>query len=362
MSKHAFNILSIDGGGIRGIIPCTILRYIEDKTGLPAARLFNLLAGTSTGGIISLGLTMADKDGGNAYTADDMLKLYVEQGKYIFSRRPKDLLSWIGSALPIPKGLFDKDFDVAGFEKILAAKFDDHRLKDSLTDLLVTTYDPQDEKPFYFSSRLAKQRPEENFLLRDIARSTSAAPTYFKPALVNYEGKEKLALVDGGVFANNPSILAYSEGKELWKQRQYAADLQPPTHAPGAAKVFEAVVSPDDHDLPFFLLSIGCGHSITSIDYSTAADWRTTKWLKPLLTNVFMQSVSESTDYTMQHLLPTFEDGTPRYIRLNLQIPEANSQMDDASDENIQQLVAIANAYIASNKPKLNEICALLMK
>jgi hypothetical protein len=126
------------------------------------------------------------------------------------------------------------------------------------------------------------------------------------------------------------------------------------------AKTFDAYVTPDDHDLPFFMLSIGCGHAPAKIDLSDAEDWRMANWIKPLLTSVFMQSVAESTDYTMKHLLPPFEDKTLRYIRLDLEIPEANSQMDDVSEENIKALCKIADQFVKENQKKLDDICNLL--
>jgi len=360
MSKHQFKILSLDGGGIKGIIPCTILKYIEKKTGQPVSGLFNVLAGTSTGGIIALGLTRQNEDGGNIYSADDMLELYVKHGKHIFSKRSNDFKSWVGSI--IQKGLFDKSFDVEKFEKILLEKFADSRLKDSLTDVLITTYAPEQEKPFYFSSRLAKEDDKENILLREIARSTSAAPTYFKPSKVAYDSDKKLAFVDGGVFANNPSILAYSEAKEIWKKKNKVKTVSVPHGMDSTAKTFNAVVSADDNDLPFFMLSIGCGHHSTKIDFSDADDWRTKDWIEPLLSNVFMQSVAESTDYTMKHLLPPFEDGAVRYVRLDLPIPEENSEMDNASDDNIKALCGIADTYVDQHKAVLDEICAIILK
>ncbi len=360
MSKHQFKILSLDGGGIKGIIPCTILRYIEETTGQSISSLFHVIGGTSTGGIIALGLSKPKDNGRNAYSAADMLKLYVEHGKHIFSRRKNDLLSWMGSI--IEKGIFDKIFDIEQFENLLKEQFGESRLKDSLTDVLVTTYEPQKEKPFLFSSRLAKVNPEEDYLLREIARSTSAAPTFFKPAKVEYENKQ-MAFVDGGVFANNPSILAYSEAKALWKQKTKTTTVPIPDKLDRNSKTFEAVVTPDDLDLPFFMLSIGCGHCPAKIDLSDAGDWRTKDWIKPLLSSVFMQSVSESTDYTMQYLMPPFEDGTLRYIRLKeIELSPENSEMDNASDDNIKELCAIADEYVEENKKELDKICDLLMK
>lgn len=359
MSKHKLKILSVDGGGIKGIIPCTILSYIEKKTQTRIGRLFHVIAGTSTGGIIALGLTKADEDGGFAYSANDMLDLYVKHGKDIFARRPGDLKSWLGSI--VEKGLFDKTFDVKKFEEILKTKFGEARLRDSLTNILVTTYSPVEEKPFYFSSRLAKTDDKENILLREIARSTSAAPTYFKPAKV-FDGKKNQAFVDGGVFANNPSLLAYSEAKEIWKKQNKQITVRVPAGVSANTKTFEAVVEPDDNDLPFFLLSLGCGHSPATIDYENMDDWRTKDWIKPLLSDVFMQSVAASTDYTIKHLLPPFEDGVRRYMRIDTHIPEANSQMDDSSDANIKALREIGESLVEKNRPELDELCGMLVK
>lgn len=350
---HQLKILSLDGGGIKGIIPCTILDYIEKKTDTPISELFHVIAGTSTGGIIALGLTMPAVPGpGNAFSAEKMLQLYVEHGKDIFSARPKDWKSRIDGI--VEEGIMDNAYDVTPFEKILIGKFGTSQLKDSLSNVLVTTYSPKYQKPFYFISRLAKKDAHENFLLWKIARSTSAAPTFFKPSKVNYQGDDNVAFVDGGVFANNPSILAYAEAKEIWKLDDRFKNARE------NAKAFDAKPTPDDYDLPFYMLSIGCGHSPTAIEYDKADKWRTKDWIKPLLTNVFMQGVAESTNYTMQYLLPPFQDGTRRYDRLDLGIPEKNSQMDDSSDDNIKELQAIADNYVKENKKKLDEICKLL--
>ncbi|MES2772760.1 MAG: patatin-like phospholipase family protein [Bacteroidota bacterium] len=354
MHKPQIKILSIDGGGIKGIIPCTILKYIEEKTGTSISRLFHLIAGTSTGGIIAAGLTK-EEDGGNAFKASDMLQLYAGHGKDIFSKRPADLKSWLDAV--IQDGLFDRCYDVKNFEKLLLEKFGDSRLKDGLTDILVTTYAPSSEKPFYFSSRIAKVKEEENFLLRQVARSTSAAPTFFAPAKVKL-GEDDHAFVDGGVFANNPAVLAYGEAKEIYKNILKTSGAKSEI-----AKPFAPEVAADDNDLPFYMLSIGCGHHPAAVDFSDAEKWRTKDWIQPLLTNVFMQSVAESTHYTMQYLMPPFKDGTPRYQRLDdIKLDADTSAMDDASPENIDALCQIADRYVADNQQTLDAICTTLLQ
>jgi predicted acylesterase/phospholipase RssA len=349
MTSPKFKVLSIDGGGIRGIIPCIILKYIEENTGKPISSLFNLIAGTSTGGIISVGLTKHESNFQNSFTADQMLELYVKFGKDIFSDRPKDLLSWVSAKL------FAKPYDAKDMEALLDRYFGESRLKDALSNVLVTTYDIEKGKPFYFSSRLAAKDARENFKLKEIARSTSAAPTYFKPNLLKYDKETDLAFVDGGVFANNPSILAYSEGKELWKQLLVA---DPSLAEPDRG--FDAVVTADDNDLPFYLLSLGTGFTHNAIKGSEVKNYRNKDWFEPLLANVFMRSVAESTHYTMKYLLPDYENGRPRYQRLDFQIPTEISEMDNASEKNIDSLVKVAEKFVKEHEAALNKICEVL--
>jgi uncharacterized protein len=348
MRKPTFKILSIDGGGIRGVIPCIILRFIEEQTGKKISELFHLIAGTSTGGIIALGLSSPGDDGLNKYDAGTMLDLYRENGKNIFSGRKKDFLSVLSSVHKKPKMLFENPYNIDQLEQLLSNYFGNTKLNETLTDLLITTYDIESGRPFYYSSRLATIKEKENFLIREIARSTSAAPTFFTPLLTQYDETNEVAFVDGGVFANNPALLAYAEAKELWKQKQKAG------------KAFDAEVTKDDHDLPFFMLSLGTGFHPQQIDGKDAAKWRTFEWLEPLLQNIFMNSVAASTDYTMQHLLPPYEDDTWRYKRLNFEIPEENTAMDDASAKNINTLVRLAEEYVQNNEKTLLQVCELL--
>jgi uncharacterized protein len=353
MSRHKFKILSIDGGGIKGVIPCMILAEIERRTGSPVSGLFNLIAGTSTGGIIGLGLSRPGPDGQNAYTANDMLDLYEKNGKDIFSRRREDFWSRLGSLFKKTKDIATHNYEIENFEKLLEQKFGDTRLGEGLIKLLVTTYDIQSGKPFYFSTRLALKDEKENILMRSVARATSAAPTFFEPSLVGYDEARSLAFVDGGVFANNPSILAYGEAKEIWKNSK-------PVVSKEFEKLIDPQVTPDDRDFPFYMLSLGCGHSVSKVDYSDAKDWRAIEWVQPLLTDVFMRSVEESTDYTMHYLLPPYLDGERRYQRVDLELPGELTRMDDASDANIARLKEVGKAFIKDNDQVLEHICKIL--
>lgn len=346
MHKPKFKILSIDGGGIRGIIPCTILAFIESQVG-PIYETFDLVAGTSTGGIIGLGLCTTKPTQNCPYSAEEMLDLYVKNGGAIFDQRKSAWLSnLVGKINPPISDIISKPYPVKTIEKLLKQYFGDSRLDDTLSEVLITTYDLKKRKPFYFSSRLAKSDPNENRLIYEVTRSTSAAPTFFEPNFFKYKKDEELAAVDGGVFANNPAILAYAEAKEWWKL--------------GTFKGFEPSVQPTDNDLPFYMLSIGTGYSQKTVNINNIANWKAAQWIELLLKDVFMQGVAESTHFTMQHLLPAYQDGTPRYSRLDVELSENGTEMDNASPQNIEQLQDAAQKYVKTNRSKLLEICKIL--
>lgn len=353
-TKSQFKILSIDGGGIRGIIPCTILKFIEEQVGV-ISDTFDLVAGTSTGGIIALGVcTKTAEKNDKPRSASEMLDLYVNNGRTIFDgRKQKWLSNIIDSVNPSIGDLLEKPYPSKSIEKLLKNYFGDSNLTDTATDVLITTYDMKKGRPFYYSSRLARQDDNENHLIREIARSTSAAPTFFEPNFFRYKGNQDVVAVDGGVVANNPSVLAYAEAKEFWKIRQLA-------NSATAIKTFDPQVIPIDADFPFFMLSIGTGYSTEPAQIDDIANWRSGRWIKPLLNNVFIQASVESTDYVMHHLLPPYLDQTPRYQRFNVGLPASLTSMDDASPDSIARLQEISEQYVKKNRSKLLSVCELL--
>jgi uncharacterized protein len=353
MMKHALKILSIDGGGIKGILPCIILMEVERRTGQPVHKLFDVVAGTSTGGILAMGLCKAE-----ALSAKEMLILYQKEGENIFTRRKQNFLSRLGSRLgSTGTSATNKAYESEGIEKVLNQYFGESRLSEAKTPLLITSHDVEKGMPFIFSSRLAKTNSKEDFEMKKVARSTSAAPTYFAPNILSGEGETDMVLVDGGVFANNPATLAYAEAKEIWKQKR---EIVLPSMPSEDAKGYVAVVTPDDLDLPFFMLSLGCGYAPTKVKAKDAANWNAFKWFEPLMADIFMRSVSESVHYTMQHLMPPYTDSTPRYNRLDMEIPEACREMDNASKENIDRLIKTAELYVIKQSAEIDKICEII--
>lgn len=322
-SEGRLRILSIDGGGIRGLIPATVLASVERRTARPVAETFDLIAGTSTGGILALALTMPDENGGPAYSASELVDLYLREGPSIFSRS-------IWRRIRSIDGLVDEKYSSDGLEDAFDDYFGRARLRDALCDVIVTAYEIERRATFFFKSRKARLDPADDFSLREAAHATSAAPTYFEPVrLERTDGP--LTLVDGGVFAVNPAMCAYAEalGRDV-----------PQARAGGAADVL--------------MLSLGTGELTRPLPWSKARNWGLVGWARPILDVVF-DGVSDATDYQLGRLL-----GPDRYYRFQTVLDEASDDLDDASPANLARLRRQAAGLIERNEDRLAEVCGKL--
>src|SRR5215208_1254371 len=160
----AFKVLAIDGGGIRGIIPAFVLAAIEELTQRQIYELFDLVAGTSTGGIIALGVTKPGAGDKADKTARDLIELYEQEGDSIF---PSSFLH--GLHLGAIRG---SKYEAKGIDATLRKHFGDVRLKDALKPVLIPTYDIEKQRPIFFKSRKARARPDDDLPMREVARAT----------------------------------------------------------------------------------------------------------------------------------------------------------------------------------------------
>ena len=309
----AARILSIDGGGIRGIIPATVLAEVERRTGRPIAALFDLIAGTSTGGIIALALTAPGPGGGPRLSAADVVGLYLEEGPRIFSR------SVLRTVLSVD-GLLDERYSDAGLEAALRRYLGDAMLADAITPVLVTAYALEERRPFFFKSRRAEARPARDYPMRVVARATSAAPTYFEPEAVPSDRGGTVGLVDGGVCAVNPAMSAYAEVRRDGAQISLVA-------------------------------SLGTGQQTRPIPTARARRWGELAWARPLIDAVF-DGMSDVVDYQLSQLLPA-----ERYFRLQVELA-ARDELDDASPSNLRALQDDARRLLDAEHERIDSLCA----
>ncbi len=317
-------ILSIDGGGIRGIIPAMLLAEIEKRTKRPIARLFDLIAGTSTGGILALGLSIPKTPPAPLYAASQLLEIYVRDGNRIFSRSLFHRAAACGN-------LRRAKYPATGIEQVLLEYFGNSRLSDAATDVLITSYEIERSFPFFFRSAIARERSDYDFPAREVARATSAAPTYFEPMkLPTGTFTDHYTLIDGGVFANNPGACALVEAR---------------------------TAQPDATD--FMIVSLGTGELTCCLPYEQTKDWGGLRWAMPLLDVVF-DGGSRTVDYQLRQLLPGTSADCKRYYRFQTTLDSHNHRLDNTSPENITALRALAFNLVERESANLDQLCQKL--
>ena len=328
-------ILSIDGGGIRGIIPATVLAEIEHRTGKRVAELFDLIAGTSTGGILALGLTLGDEAGTPRYRASELRDLYLARGSEIF---PPLRPTWFRSGL----GIFDERYREGPLEAVLDEYMGEARLKDAIAPVLVPAYEIELRQPFFFRSvRAQADPPKFDYPVRDAARATSAAPTFFEAARISApdDTHDPFALVDGGVFANNPSMCALADVR---RHRHVEADT--------GGGLPRDPVEPGE----MVMASLGTGELTDRLPWTSAKDWGLFSWARQLL-GVVMDGVSDSADFQCRQLLEE------NYHRLQISLGAGTDSLDDASTQNLESLGELGKRLVASQTREIDELCAKLV-
>jgi predicted acylesterase/phospholipase RssA len=320
-ATRPFRVLALDGGGIRGVIPATLLAEIESRTGKRIAEMFDLIAGTSTGGILALALTTPDPHtpARPRYRAEELVALYAEKGKTIFGR---SLLHRLITLF----GLLGSKYAVRGLDRVLHDYLGESRLKDAVTEVLITSYDLESRDSWFLARHKARTDSKSDFKMRDVARATSAAPTYFRPERLSQT--PPTAMVDGGVFANNPAMCGYVETIKL--------------HG--------------DQDI--VVASLGTGQVKTPIHYRQARTWGLIGWVRPLF-GIFMDGVAATVEHQLTWLLPD-RGGQPRYFRFQAELPPGMGSMDDTSPEHIAALKEQAEKIIKANKAEIADLCVLL--
>jgi uncharacterized protein len=319
-------VLSIDGGGIRGIIPAMVLAEIERRTGKRTSEMFDLVAGTSTGGILALGLTKPGRDGKPQYSAERLIELYETEGGKIFFIPVWHRLHSAG-------GLAEEKYPSDGIEEVSRQYFGDRRLAEALTEVLVAAYEIEGRIPWFFKRRHARDPDKKgyDFLMRDVARATSAAPTYFEPLQLTVDPDGNRAFIDGGVYANNPAMCAYVEARKIY---------------------------PEEND--FLVVSLGTGELTRSMPYEEVKGWGLALWAQPIL-NVVFDGVSDTVDYQLREILAS-EGDVQRYYRFQTVLDIGKDDMDDASRTNIYTLKVKAREIITTNDDALKALCTQLVR
>ncbi len=323
--KRPFRLLSIDGGGIRGILPAMLLADLERRTNRPIIDLFDMIVGTSTGGLIALALACPGEGGKPRHTARDVIRLYEVEGKRVFSRSVWHKIRAVGN-------LAEGKYPSSGVEGVLEDYFGEARLKDALRDVVVPAYEIERRFPFFFKSSNARVKQYYDYPMKLVIRAATAAPTYFEPAKITIDApNDYYALVDGAVFAYNPGMCAYTEVLSRF---------------------------PDNESI--VMVSLGTGELTRRLPYDEVKDWGAARWAQPTFA-LMCDGICDVVDYQLQQLLPKTPDGMRQYYRFQARLDVGNDDMDDASNTNIRVLKLLAEDMLHANRATLRQLSEQLL-
>ena len=308
-SDRPFRILSIDGGGICGLLPASILAEVESRflNGHSVARYFDLITGTSTGGLIAMGLA-------SGMTGKDLREFYVDRGPFIFPSRK----GVVGAA----RGLFGKAkrtvktvYDADTLERELLRVFDHKLFGDAETRLCIPSFEGRHGEPWIYKTPhhpdYKKDRSEK--MVR-IGRATSAAPTYFRSLKdLGYE------MIDGGLWANNPVMIGLVDALACFEIDRRQVQI----------------------------LSLGCGESSFQVndDRSTGGMWQ---WRDALRGAMRAQSLNA---LGQAYLLV----GKDQVVRLDAPESPNPIAMDD-SDRALAELPNMARSLVESGGHRIQDL------
>jgi patatin-like phospholipase/acyl hydrolase len=331
------NILALDGGGIRGIIPAMVLVALEEKlqkqTMDPNARIasyFDFIAGTSSGGILT-SILLYPEEGNPShpkFSARDALNLFVNHGTEIFNASKwRRFLSRFG--------LVSELYSSTPLSNVLDEYFQNARLSHLIKPCIITAYNIELRKNHFFRQQKAITHGEaRDFYLKDVCKATSAAPTFFPVAEIYSLSKTRYPLIDGGVFAQNPSIC-------------------------GLLEVLKAFNSTQINDM--FMVSLGTGMSKTAYNYEHFKK----KWaiqIGPALVDIMTSASSESTEFFIRQLFQN-NGKQQNYLRIEpANLSSINASLDAASPNNIQKLISLSDKMISEHEDTLDYIVAHLIK
>ena len=319
--KKQINILSLDGGGVKSITSLKIVEYIENKTGKKITDLFDVVDGTSSGGILALYLTMPESENSKVskYKASDIIKLFESDSRRIFKPRP---ISMVVPTCVLQA--FMPAYETKNPEDVFFERFKNTRLSNSVVDTIILSFSPENARPFLFNSN---DKLTNDTLIKDVAVSTVSAPFYFSP--MKYENKacpDVKTLIDGGLITKNPSLLTYLQLKKLYPN----AEIN--------------------------IVSIGAGiQNKDYYNYKTMKTWGFAKLVVPTLTFMLDGGTNTVDEYMKQLIDNNGKDHYYRFqIPLNSKVDGSNNRMDDPSEKNLAILKGIAGKYIIQHKTEID--------
>lgn len=340
---NLITVLSIDGGGVKGVIPATFLAFLESKlqeldgSSARIANYFDVIAGTSTGGLIAAMLAAPSLSNAKqpCYEAKDIVPFYLEHSPRIFPCRT-GIFGWFFKILQTVKVMIGPKYDGKYLRKVTSDLLGGTRVEETLTNVVIPTFDVKCVKPTIFSTFKARSSALMNARLADVCIGTSAAPTvlpahYFETVDHRTGASRSFNVIDGGLAANNPTLVAMGEITEQMRQK---------------SKEFPETKPLDYHRYLVVSLGTGLPEQDIKFDACRVAKWGIFGWLGrentvPLL-QMFMHASSDMTDSYVADLFKAIGCSDQLLRVQDRNIPIAAVAADLSTEKNLRGLVKIA--------------------
>lgn len=276
---HPFKILSIEGGGIKGLYAAQLLANIEEKLNAPIGNYFDMICGTSTGGLIALGISCG-------IPCKKMSDFYREKGPLIFPRQNK--IDTIIRCLR--QCIFSTKYSNKQLESSLTSIFGHRTMKEANNLLCIPAFNMTLGRPCVFKKPFGPYHRDGRFTMVQVGMATSAAPTYLPSITI-----ENNQYVDGGIFCNNPAMVGYTEAMDHFIGKSFSKN--------GDTMKYDNIT----------MLSIGLPGDLLGENPFTSKTRSFIGWNKKLIKTA-MSGTSYITDYQIKKLM---EINGGEYYKIN---------------------------------------------
>lgn len=318
--QEYIRILAIDGGGVYGLLPAHILKYIEQKSGKPISELFDVIMGTSTGALLSVLLTVPGKDNKPKYSAQNAIDIYRKDGKRIFYNPWYHRILTLNGLLG-PKYMTTERYEV--FKTYLGGTYFDQLLN----NMIIPAYGVKEHSPLLFVNWKQQGLLDINFSISDLLMGAASPPGYF-PSVVFGSEKNRFVLVDGGLFANNPSLAATLIAMKVYPKKKY------------------------------LLVSLGTGKVKGEyIPAGKQVGWGDLQWSEEIL-SVLLDSGMKFDNLLLNQAFPFPVD----VYYFNTEISGFKKILDDISPVNLLRLNKEGQKLVKTNHKRLDELVPKLLR
>lgn len=316
--QEFIRILSINGGGIRGIIPAHVLKYLEEKSRKPITELFDVIMGTSTGAIASVILTIPGVDQKPLYTARDLIDLYGKDGKKIFYN------PWYHRILTLD-GLLGPKYKTTSRYEVLNKYLQNTYFDQLLNNVVIPAYQIDVEKPILFFNWDKEETQNTNFIVTNLLMGAISPPGLFPSVVFGSNGK-RYDLADGAIYVNNPDLAATLTAMYLYPNKKY------------------------------ILVSLGTGTVDEALPMRNSVAWGMFQWSRNIL-SLLMSSSMKFNDLILNELFPFHLD----MYHFNPKMGIFNFSLDNVSNWNISKLNKDGERVVRKNQAKLDELTLRLL-